>query len=118
MKKENRNPSPGHRAGSLQKRLAGRLGGIRVHLTGDSSAIARRARQGLASRFAREAKLMFPTLEGAALAAKAQLLRSEHYARMSLLALKARRRKPQTKDGPGTADNLAKNARPGRAGGP
>lgn len=84
---------------NTRTRLMARIGGLSLHLRGDSHAIARRAREGLHDRFVREAIELEPGLQGRELEKVVRRLKSLHYARLSLKALERRSGRAKTNDG-------------------
>ena len=84
---------------SAVRRSAARIGGLSVHIKGDSDAIARRARKGLLNRFRREALALQPGLRGTSLERKIDLIRRRFYARLALQSAKARARRARRRAG-------------------
>ena len=78
--------------GDNHKKHSARIGGLSLHVYGDSNAIARRARAGLEAKFRRQALEINPSLKGKSLDRKIELLKSLHYARMAAKSAKARSR--------------------------
>jgi hypothetical protein len=76
-----------------QRRLAARIGGISLHLYGDSDEIAARARHGLDEKFRRE---IDPegVLTPAQLDKKLKLARRLHFTRLAKKSADARRKPP------------------------
>ena len=74
------------------KSAAARIGGLSLHIDGDSYAIAARARAGLQAKFEREAD-PDGTLAPEERARRVELVRRRHYARVGLKAAKTRRTK-------------------------
>lgn len=73
--------------------LAGRIGGLRVHQTNDSKAIAARARRGQFQRWLDQARDEHPEAPDAELERLAKLKQREHMARLALASAKARRQR-------------------------
>jgi len=84
---------------SSRRRGAARIGGLSVHIKGDSDAIARRARKGLHDRFRREALALQPDLRGKSLERKVDLIRRRFYARLALQSAKARAQRARGRAG-------------------
>lgn len=79
--------------GETERRLRARIGGLSLHLRHDSDEIARKARAGFDARFYKEALDIDPTLEGASLEKKVQILRSLYFTRSALRSAQAREKK-------------------------
>ena len=73
------------------RRLAARIGGLSLHVQGNSDEIAARARLGLDEKFRREALAVSPDLTGAALERKIKLVKSLYYSRLALKSTRSRR---------------------------
>ena len=83
-----------------QRRLAARIGGLSLHLYGDSDAIAARARRGLDEKFRHEVD-PDGVLTPKQLAKKLKLARSLHFARLAKKSADTRRKRGQAiDDGP------------------
>jgi len=67
-----------------RRKLAARIGGLSLHLTRDSDAIAARARAGLEEKFRRQALDDDPTLRGPALERRISRIKRLYYARLAL----------------------------------
>ena len=78
---------------AAQRRINARIGGLELHAQGDSFAIAARARQGLEQRFRKNALEADPSLDGAPLESKIEVLKSLHYTRMAKKSAQKRARK-------------------------
>jgi hypothetical protein len=72
-----------------QRRLAARIGGLSLHLYGDSNGIAARARKGLESKFEREVDPE-GQLSASELAKKVKIAKSLYYTRLALRSVKSR----------------------------
>ena len=81
-----------------ERRLAARIGGLSLHLYGDSDAIAARARRGLDEKFRREVD-PDGTLPPRVLRQKLKIARSLHFALLGKKSAKTRR--ARRKRGPG-----------------
>ena len=75
-----------------QRRLAARIGGLSLHLYGDSDAIAARARRGLDEKFRREVDPT-GTLSPSELERKVHIALRLHFARLAMLSAAARRKR-------------------------
>jgi len=73
-----------------ERRLSARIGGLSLHLYGDSDAIAANARRGLDAKFRKEVD-PDGVLPPRALARKLKIARKLHFAHLALLSAKARR---------------------------
>ena len=80
-----------------QRRLAARIGGLSLHLYGDSDAIAARARRGLDEKFRREVD-PDGVLTTRQLEKKLKLARRLYYARLAKRSADARRRGRRSSD--------------------
>ncbi len=85
--------------GKTERRLRARIGGLSLHLHGDSRKIAAKARAGFDARFYREALELDPTLDGQALEKKVQILRSLYFTRLALRSMKTRQKKNHRANG-------------------
>jgi hypothetical protein len=73
-----------------ERRLAARIGGLSLHLHGDSDAIAANARSGLDAKFRNEVDpdgVLPPRVR----ARKLKIARKLHFTRLALMSAKARR---------------------------
>lgn len=73
--------------------MAARIGGIALHVYGDSRRIAARARDGLDEKFRREALAIHPDLSGGALDRQVELVKRLYYTRLAHASAKARSRR-------------------------
>ena len=79
-------------ASAGERRLAARIGGLALHLSGDSEAIAACARRGLAAKFEREAD-PDGTLPPHERARRVELVRRLYFARLAKASVAARARR-------------------------
>ena len=82
-------------SGGSYRTLAARIGGLSLHLHGDSAAIAARARKGLEQKFVNEALGLDPSLTGLDLDRKVDQIKRLYYTRLAKRSAetRARRRK-------------------------
>jgi len=73
--------------------LSARIGGLSLHIQGDSDAIAARARSGLEQKFANEAQELHPDLRGAALDRKIDQVKRLYYTRLAKRSAEVRARR-------------------------
>ena len=82
-----------------QRRLRARIGGLSLHIFGNSNEIARRARAGFDNKFYREALELDPNLSPTELETLVKRLRSLYFARLSLQSAKSRAKKNHRTNG-------------------
>ena len=88
------------KSSAATRRLSARIGGLSLHVQGNSDEIAARARQGLDEKFRREALAVAPDLTGTALERKIKLVKSLYYSRLALKSARSRSRKAMGKESP------------------
>jgi len=74
------------------RHLAARIGGLSLHIHGDSDEIAARARRGFDKRFENEALDLDPTLTGERLRKQVERLRRLYFTRLAAKSASARRK--------------------------
>lgn len=82
-----------------QRRLRSKIGGLYLHLYGNSKEIAARARAGFDERFYREAREIKPDASPAEIEKTVGILRKIHFAKLTLKSSKTRQQKKNRQDG-------------------